>query len=119
MASYISTASAVPAARALVPANATHLRMEDGLALEHGMKVASIQPPRVHGPAALAGIDHQRGFLQHHPDESPWHGADAMGTGQHERAPIDVARSNAFLDAGRAGRERERRLRDDILRIRF
>src|SRR5262245_29135344 len=80
---------------------------------------SSIQHPRVLGPAALAGIDHERAFLQRHPGQAPWHDANAIAPGQHERAQIDVARRNAFLDAGRAGRERERRLRDEILRVRF
>ena len=36
---------------------------------------------------------------------------------QHERPQIDVARRDAGLDAGRAGRERERRLGDEALGI--
>jgi len=42
--------------------------------------------------------------------------ANAGAAGQHERPQVDVARRDAFVDAGRASRQRQRRLRDEILR---
>ena len=38
---------------------------------------------------------------------------------KHERPQVDMARRDALLDAGRAGRERQRRLRDEVLGVRL
>ena len=55
-------------------------------------------------------------FLQRDAREAAGHDADAVAAGEHEGTQIDMARRDAFLDAGRAGGQRERRLRDEILR---
>src|SRR6476661_9137747 len=80
---------------------------------------SSVQHPGVLRPAALAGIDHERTLLQCDPGEPAGHDADAIPAGQHEWAQIDVTRRNAFLDAGGAGGERERRLCDEVSWVGF
>ena len=56
------------------------------------------------GAATLARIDHQRPPLQRHARKSAGHDADAVTTGEHEGAQIDVPGRDALLHAGRAGR---------------
>src|SRR6266700_5116338 len=80
---------------------------------------SSIQYPGVLRPAALAGVDHEGSFLQRHAGEPAWHDADAIASRQNEWAQIDVAGCDPFVDAGGACGQRQRGLRDEILRIGF
>src|SRR4051794_12346347 len=78
-----------------------------------------IQYPGVLGAAALAGIDDQRAFFQSDARQPARDDVDAVAPGQHERAEIDVAGREALFGAGRAGGERQRRLRDKTLGLAF
>src|SRR4029077_19626439 len=69
-------------------------------------KSSLMQNPGVLGAAALAGIDHERAFLQRHARQPAGHDGGAVASREHERPEIDMAWRKAFFGAGRAGRER-------------
>ena len=73
------------------------------------------QNPGVLRPAALARIDDQRALAQRDARQPARHDADVLAS-QDEGPKIDMARRDTALDEGRAGRQRERRLGDIVLR---
>ena len=91
-----------------------------GGAREHrrsGLAFQVVYDPGVLGPAALAGIDDQRTLLQRNAGEAARHDADAVCAREHERPQIHMARRNAALERGWAGRQRQRRLGDVVVRV--
>src|SRR5258708_18492539 len=76
-----------------------------------------IEHPRVLGSSALTRIDHERPVLERDPRQPARHNAGPVTPGEHERAQVDMARGDAFLDAGGAGREREGWLGDEVFRV--
>ena len=68
-------------------------------------------------PAALRRVHDQRPLAQRHAGEAARHEIHGASR-QHVRTQIDVARSDAGRDERRAGRQRQRRLRDVLVRTR-
>src|ERR1700684_322874 len=92
------------------------LRLGLSLHLRFVMIGASgLEHPGILGAPALRRIDHQRTFAQGDAGEPARNDAHGFA-GQHERPEIDVPRGDAGGDEGRAGRQRERRLRDVFFR---
>ena len=75
---------------------------------------SGFQHPGVLGAAALRGVDHQRAFAQRDAREAAGDDGDVAAR-EHEGTQIDVARREAALGKGRAGGERQGRLRDVAL----
>src|SRR5580698_5620224 len=69
-------------------------------------KTSSVQHPGVFGAATLARIDDERSAFEGDARKAAGHDADAVAAGEHEGTQVDMARRNAFLDAGRAGGQR-------------
>src|SRR3546814_5663244 len=78
-----------------------------------------LQHPRILRPAALARIDHQRTLAHRDARQPARRDLDPLRRHQHEGAQVDVARREPSLGKDRHGRERQRRLRDILARVRF
>ena len=76
------------------------------------------QHPGVLDPAALARVHHQRALLQRHPRQAA-RAEMHLAPDQAERPQVDVPRRQPLVLEGRAGRERQRRLGDEVGRIRL
>src|SRR5580692_5326306 len=82
-------------------------------------RLSCVEHPCILRPSALARIDDERSAFERDPGEPARHDADAVAAGKHKGPQIDMARRHALLDAGRAGRQRKRRLGDEVLRVRL
>src|SRR5262249_39560437 len=76
-----------------------------------------IQHPGIFGSSALTRIDDERPVLERHPRQPARHDTGPVPPRKYERAQVDVARGDAFLHQGGAGREREGWLSDEVFRV--
>src|SRR5262249_43697867 len=82
----------------------------------NGLRSSFVQNPSILGAAALARIHNQRTFFERDARQAARDDAGSIAPRKHERAQIDMARHQTLLDASWASRQRERRLRDEVIR---